>query len=129
MIAEILERLQSKGCPQGLNVMLEELQWMGCTSTTYLKLQRAVHAELRMPHPRIRAVAERVYWFTDQDVPVGWSLFLDRRMLPCFYRLYPPAIAWDDIDKAENILPNPSGARHDQKSPFLHSLSLPAVES
>lgn len=105
MIELILERLRSKGCPQGLNVMAEELRWMGRTSTSE-GLRRAVRAELRLPHPRVRRVAEGVYWLADQNVPAGWSLFLDRRMLPCFYRLYPPAIAWDDIDKAENILPH-----------------------
>jgi hypothetical protein len=107
MIEMILERLQSKGCPQGLNVMAEELQWMGRGSITHERLRLAVRAELRLPHPRIRRVVEGVYWFTDHNVPAGWSLFLDRRTLPCFYRLYPPAISWDDIDKAENILPQP----------------------
>ena len=107
MIDKILERLRFKGCPQGLNVMAEELRWMGSSSMTTKRLRRAVRAELRMPRPRICRVAEGVYWFADQNIPVGWSLFLDRRMLPCFYRLYPPAIPWDDIDIAENILPSP----------------------
>ena len=110
LIDLILERLRFKGCPQGLNVMAEELRWMGRSSITHERLRLAVRAELRMPHPRIRGVAEAVYWLSDHNVPVGWSLFHDQRMLPCFYRLYPPAISWDDIDAPENILPPPSRA-------------------
>jgi hypothetical protein len=103
----IFERLQFKHCPQGLNVMAEELRWMGQSSMTYDKLWQAVRAELRRRYPRLNPVAEGVYWFADRSIPAGWSLFHDRRMLPCFYRQYPPAIAWDDIDKPENILPRP----------------------
>jgi hypothetical protein len=125
MIETILERLRFKGCPQGLNVMTEELRWMGRSSITRGGLERTVRAELRMRHPRICRVAEGVYWFADQNVPVGWSLFLDQRMLPCFYRVYPPAIPWEDLDKAENILPHPSTA----ELPFLEAYSQPAVES
>jgi len=111
LIDLILERLRFKGCPQGLNVICEELQWLGRTSITHEALRLAVRRELRMPHPRIRSIAEGVYWFSHDDVPVGWSLFLDRRMLPCFYRQYPPAIAWEDLDKPENILPKPAPPR------------------
>lgn len=111
MIEMILERLRFKGCPQGLNVIGEELQWMGRTSITHEGLRLAVRRELRMPHPRIRVIAEGVYWFSKDNVPVGWSLFLDRRMLPCFYRQYPPAITWEDLDKPENILPKPAHPR------------------
>lgn len=104
----ILERLRFKGCPQGLNVIVEELQWMGRGSITNEGLRLAIRRELRMPHPRIRRVGEGVYWLSGYNIPVGWSLFLDRRMLPCFYRQYPPAIAWEELDKPENILPKPT---------------------
>ncbi len=87
--------------------MVEELQWMGFRSITYNQLLRAVHAELRTAHPRIRRIAQGVYWFADMNIPCGWSLYGDRRMLPCFYRTYPPAISWDDLDRPENILPSP----------------------
>ncbi len=107
----VLERLASKCSPQGLHVMAEELRWMGRRSVTYEKLCAAVGAELSAPQPRIRRVAEGVYWFVDANLPPGWSLFLDRRMLPCFYRLYPPAISWDDLDRPENLLPSPRGER------------------
>jgi len=105
----ILARLEQKGCPQGLHVIFEELQWMGKRSITYERLRYAVRKELRAAHPHIRRVAEGVYWFSDVDVPLGWSLFGDRRMLPCFYRRYPLAISWDDLDRPENILPPPQG--------------------
>jgi len=90
--------------------MAEELRWIGHGSITNERLRLAIRTELRMPHPRIRSVAEGVVWLSDRNVPVGWSLFLDQRMLPCFYRLYPPAVAWDDIDKPENILQPPSAS-------------------
>jgi hypothetical protein len=88
--------------------MVEELQWMGDHSITYEKLLQAVRAELNDPHPRIRRVAEGVYWFKDAEIPLGWSLYGDRRMLPCFYRRYPPQISWDELDLPENLLPPPS---------------------
>lgn len=103
----VLERLEQKCCPQGLHVIVEELQWMGHRCMTYEKLWDAVRAELRATHPRIRRVAEGVYWFAQSDIPLGWSLFRDKRMLPCFYRRYPPAISWEDIDLPENLLPPP----------------------
>ncbi len=106
-IDRILGRLEQKCSPQGLHVMVEELQWMGFRSITYNQLLRAVHAELRTAHPRIRCIAQGVYWFADMNIPCGWSLYGDRRMLPCFYRTYPPAISWDDLDRPENILPSP----------------------
>ena len=106
-ITRVLERLESKCCPQGLHVMVEELLWMGENLITYEKLLKAVQSELRQPHPRIRRVAEGVYWFADMEIPAGWSLYGDRRMLPCFYRRYPPQISWDDLDLPENILPPP----------------------
>lgn len=104
----IFARLEIKCCPQGLNVMAEELRWMGDSSATYDRLWQAVRAEMRTPHPRLSRVAEGVYWFADRCIPANWSLFGDRRMLPCFYRQYPPAISWDDIDKPENLLAPPS---------------------
>ena len=107
----VLERLEHKCSPQGLHTMVEELQWMGLRSITYEKLWRAVRAELRTTRPRIRRVAEGVYWFVDTTIPFGWSLYRDRRMLPCFYRTYPPAISWDDLDRPENILPPPARPR------------------
>jgi hypothetical protein len=103
----ILERIERKCCPQGLNVISEELRWMGQDSMTYEKLLQAVQIELRKPCPRIQSVAEGVYWFAGKNVPTGWSLYRDRRMLPCFYREYPPAISWDELDRPENILPSP----------------------
>ena len=103
----ILERIQRKCCPQGLNVISEELRWMGQDSMTYEKLSQAVRVELRKPHPRIQSVAEGIYWFAEKNVPAGWSLYGDRRMLPCFYREYPPLISWDELDNPENILPRP----------------------
>ena len=103
----ILERIERKCCPQGLNVILEELQWMGQENITHDKLSHAVSLELRKPHPRIETVAEGIYWFANKSVPAGWSMFNDRRMLPCFYREYPPEIAWEDLDRPENILPPP----------------------
>lgn len=112
-ITLVLERLEQKCCPQGLHVMLEELRWMGERSMTYEKLWDAVRADLRAANPRIRRVAEGVYWFAKLEIPLGWSLFRDRRMLPCFYRRYPPAISWEDLDLPDNLLPPPPRpARH-----------------
>lgn len=104
----ILERLERKTSPQGLNVIAEELHWLGQTSITHEKLLQAVTLEMKKPHSRIEAVAEGVYWFAGKCTPPGWSLFRDRRMLPCFYREYPPDITWDEIDRPENILPSPA---------------------
>ena len=101
----ILERIERKCCPQGLNVISEELRWMGQNSMTYEKLSHAVRLELRKSYPRIQMVGEGIYWFADKNVPAGWSIYGDRRMLPCFYREYPPIITWDELDKPENILP------------------------
>ena len=56
-IRRVLERLEQKCCPQGLHVILEELQWMGDRSTTYEELRRAVRTELHAARPRIRRVA------------------------------------------------------------------------
>ncbi len=106
-MTRLLERLEQKCCPQGLHVIVEELRWMGDQSMTYEKLWQAVSADLRAAHPRVRRIAEGIYWFAELEVPVGWSLFGDRRMLPCFYRRYPPAISWDDLDLPENLLPPP----------------------
>ena len=103
----ILERIERKCCPQGLNVISEELRWMGQDSMTYEKLMQAVRLELRKPYPRIQSVAEGIYWFANKRIPTGWSLYGDKRMLPCFYREYPPAISWDKLDRPENILPRP----------------------
>lgn len=103
----ILERIERKCCPQGLNIIAEELHWMGQESMTYDKLRQAVGVELRKSHPRIQSVSEGVYWFADKNIPVGWSLYGDRRMLPCFYREYPPIISWDELDQPDNILPRP----------------------
>ena len=103
----ILERIDHKGCPQGLHVMAEELEWMEVASVNYDRLKRAADVELRRTNPRIKRVAEGIYWFAERKVPIGWSLYRDQRMLPCFYREYPPAIAWEDIDKPGNILPRP----------------------
>jgi hypothetical protein len=113
----VLERLEQKCCPQGLHVMLEELQWMGERSMTYEKLFHAVRTELRATHPRIQRVAEGVYWFAGTDIPPGWSLFGDWRTLPCFYRKYPPAISWDDLDLPENVLPPPQAAARQSEVP------------
>ena len=107
MIDWVLERLERKRSPQGLNVIAEELQWMGHEDITHDKLLHAVRLELRKPRPRILAVAEEVYWFADKQTPAGWSLYSDKRMLPCFYRIYPPEISLDELDKPENILPPP----------------------
>jgi|SRR5579872_4876070 len=101
----ILERIDYKGCPQGLHVMADELEWMEVASVNYDRLKRAADIELRRANPRIMRVAEDIYWFAERQVPVGWSLYQDQRMLPCFYRKYPPAISWEDIDKPGNILP------------------------
>ncbi len=103
----ILERLERKNSPQGLNVIAEELRWLGQGSITHEKLVQAVTLEMKRPKPRIEAVAEGVYWVAGKCTPPGWSLFRDRRMLPCFYRQYPPDIPWDEIDRPENILPSP----------------------
>jgi hypothetical protein len=107
IMASILKRLEEKCCPQGLHVMVEELQWMGDRLLTYEKVLKAVRAELKRARPRIRRVAEGVYWFADAEIPLGWSLYRDRRMLPCFYRRYPPEISWEDLDLPENLLPQP----------------------
>jgi hypothetical protein len=113
IMRRVLERLERKCCPQGLHVMVEELQWMGERSITYEKLLHAVRAELQDYHPRIRRVAEGVYWFSDAQIPLGWSIYGDRRMLPCFYRKYPPEISWDDLDLPENLLPPPRKLPHE----------------
>jgi len=105
LINWILERIDYKGCPQGLHVMAEELEWMEVASVNYDRLKRAAEVELRRANPRIKRVAEGIYWFAERQVPAGWSLYRDQRMLPCFYREYPPAISWEDIDKPGNILP------------------------
>jgi hypothetical protein len=103
----ILERLERKNSPQGLNVIAEEMLWLGQSSITHEKLVQAVAIELKKPRPRIEAVAEGVYWIAGKNTPTGWSLFGDRRMLPCFYREYPPDITWEEIDRPDNILPSP----------------------
>lgn len=103
----ILERLERKNSPQGLKVIAEELRWLGQVSITHEKLVQAVSLEMKKPKPRIEAVAEGVYWFAGKCKPPGWSVFWDRRMLPCFYREYPPDISWERIDEPENILPSP----------------------
>ena len=115
-MTRVLERLEQKCCPQGLHVIFEELRWMGDRTMTYEQLSDAVHSDLRATHPRIRRVAEGVYWFAELDIPLGWSLFRDRRMLPCFYRRYPPAISWEDLDLPENVLPPPQPKRRAQRS-------------
>ncbi len=103
----IMERLERKNSPQGLKVIAEELRWLGQESITYEKLLLAVSAELKRTRPRIEAVAEGIYWVAGKCTPAGWSLYSDRRMLPCFYRQYPPDISWDEIDQPANILPPP----------------------
>jgi hypothetical protein len=103
-----LERFEHKRCPQGLHVIAEELQWMGERSITYEKVLEAIRTELKNARPRVRRVAEGVYWFADAEIPLGWSLYRDRRMLPCFYRRYPPEISWEDVDLPDNVLPPPS---------------------
>ena len=107
IIEWVVERIERKNSPQGLKVIAEELHWLGQTSLTYERLVQAVALEMKKPRPRIEAVAEGVYWFAGKCTPLGWSLFGDRRMLPCFYREYPPDITWDEIDRPENILPSP----------------------
>jgi hypothetical protein len=107
VLSKIFERLEAKSCPQGLNVMAEEFQWLGDIELTHQKLEHAARAEMSKHRPRLRVVVEGVYWFSDRNIPVGWSVFGDRRMLPCFYREYPPYISWDDLDRPENILPAP----------------------
>lgn len=106
----ILERLERKNSPQGLNVIAEELRWLGQDSITHEKLVQAVSLEMKRSRPRIEAVAEEVYWIAGKCTPPGWSLFGDRRMLPCFYREYPPDISWEQLDRPENILPSPRKA-------------------
>ena len=108
ILARVLERFEHKRCPQGLHVIAEELQWMGERSITYEKVLEAIRAELKNARPRVRRVAEGVYWFADAEIPLGWSLYRDRRMLPCFYRKYPPEISWEDVDLPDNLLPPPS---------------------
>jgi hypothetical protein len=107
VLSKIFERLEAKSCPQGLNVMAEEFHWLGDTELTHERLTQAVKAEMGKPRPRLRVVVEGVYWFADRNIPIGWSIFGDRRMLPCFYREYPPHVSWDDLDRPENILPAP----------------------
>jgi hypothetical protein len=102
-----LERLERKESPQGLNVIEEELHWLGQNSITHERLLHAVAVELRRAHPRIESVAEGVYWFAEKRTPQGWTLFGDMRMLPCFYREYPPDISWERLDEPGNILPPP----------------------
>jgi len=116
VIEWILERIERKSSPQGLNVIAEELRWLGQASITHERLVQAVAVELRKPHPRIEAVAEGVYWIAGKCTPPGWSLFRDMRMLPCFYREYPPDISWEEIDRPENILPSPRTKAVDQLS-------------
>jgi hypothetical protein len=108
VIEWVLERLSSKCCPQGLNVMAEELRWLGLGSMTYLKLLNAVNTEIGKPQSRIAQLSGEVYWFSGKSTPADWSLKLDRRMLPCFYRRYPPDIPWDELENPENILPSPA---------------------
>jgi len=103
----ILERMERKNSPQGLNVIAEELHWLGQTAITHEKLVHAVSMEMKKSKPRIEAIAEGVYWIAGKCTPPGWSLFGDRRMLPCFYREYPPDILWEQLDRPENILPSP----------------------
>lgn len=103
----ILERLERKNSPQGLNVIAEELRWLGQPAITHEKLVQAVSLEMKRARPRIEAVAEGVYWIAGKCTPPGWNLFGDRRMLPCFYREYPPDISWEHLDQPENILPSP----------------------
>lgn len=112
----ILERIERKSSPQGLNVIAEELRWLGQETITHEKLVQAVANELKKPHPRIEPVAEGVYWIAGKSTPTGWSLFGDLRMLPCFYREYPPDITWEEIDRPENILPSPRKKAVDQYS-------------
>jgi hypothetical protein len=107
VIEWILERLERKKSPQGLKVIEEELHWLGQKSITRERLLHAVAIELRRPHPRIESVGDGVYWFADKRPPLGWTLFGDKRMLPCFYREYPPDISWEKLDEPENILPSP----------------------
>jgi hypothetical protein len=105
LINLVVERIERKCCPQGLNVVAEELRWMGMTSITSEQLRSAVRHDKTSPHPKLKSVAQDIYWLSDRNLPVGWSLYLDLRMLPCFYRLYPPQISWDDLDNPGNILP------------------------
>lgn len=93
-IAGIPERIDYKGCPQGLHVMAEELEWMEVAFVHYERLKRAANVELRRANPRSKRVAEGICWFAERQVPVGWSLYHDQRTLPCFYREYPPASSW-----------------------------------
>ena len=58
LIDLILSRMEQKCSPQGLNVILEELHWMGMKSITCDQLRSAVKADLRGSHPRLRAVAQ-----------------------------------------------------------------------
>src|SRR5579862_6171508 len=51
---------------------------------------RAADVELRRANPGIKRVAEAICCFAEGLVPVGWSLYCDPRMLPCFDREYPP---------------------------------------
>jgi hypothetical protein len=98
--------------------MAEEFQWLGDTELTHEKLEQAVRAEMGKARPRLRVVVEGVYWFSDVNIPVGWSLFGDRRMLPCFYREYPPNVSWDDLDRPENLLPAPDKPARAKSAPL-----------
>ncbi|HEX8924868.1 MAG TPA: hypothetical protein VF786_03700 [Terriglobales bacterium] len=109
----VLERLAFKCCPQGLNVMAEELRWLGLESMTQEKLILAINAELKRPRPRVQRISDAVYWFSDERPPAGWSLYGDLRMLPCFYRRYPPSISWEELDTEENRLPRPDNLGQD----------------
>ena len=60
MINWILERIEYKGCPQGLHVMADELDWMEVASVNYDRLKRAADVELRRANPRIKRVAEGI---------------------------------------------------------------------
>lgn len=102
----VIERIERKACPQGLNVLAEELQWMGQAALTFDKLYKAVSNELRRPHSRLIVVSEGIYWLNDKSLPAGWSMF-GKGMLPCFYREYPPDIPWEKFDCPENVLPRP----------------------
>ncbi|MDR3762700.1 MAG: hypothetical protein P4M01_01255 [Acidobacteriota bacterium] len=106
VLDHVIERLERKASPQGLNVLAEEFQWMGNSLMTYERLCSAVQAELRKPHPRLLLVSEGIVWFSEKSVPAGWSLFCTG-MLPCFYREYPPQISWEKFDLPENRMPPP----------------------
>jgi hypothetical protein len=106
VLDRVIERLERKASPQGLNVLAEEFQWMGDSLITYEKLCKAVRAELHKPHSRLIVVSVGIVWLREKSVPAGWSLFC-KGMLPCFYREYPPQISWEELDLPENRLPRP----------------------